>query len=395
MKGLTQQGMKNNFKIFLAALIFLSGYSNLAFAVYDSAKGGAVKTESLTSASSVQKVEVYKLEGRALITKSGTPEEKELKIGDEIEAGDRIFTEEGASISVSFDEDRLNTVTIPSGSEAVFTSLDPVSIRLKNGSVFSSVDGLAEGSTWEIATPVAVAAVRGTEFEVEYSESSGDFSTATYDDENEKKSSAVELKPVGGGEIVKIMEGRQLALPRGHELVPQLIQKMSPQKMERGKKFKEEIKAERKRVIERRKQDEANKGPQGPGGPNGPQNPGGPNSPEGQNRAPGHPNGNEFTVLKIQGERGRLKANDADGPIPVNQKNELRPPILENRKESGVIPKHLEKANRPVLKPVSQHNENKVIHTENALKVKNQPQRPAAVVPAQKAKNSAPKKKPN
>lgn len=271
--------MKN--KIVRAGLwsLVFSLFSVPAFALYDSGKGGAVKeTGSLTTMTTEQKVVVYKLSGTATIVKSGSPKEKELKIGDEIEAGDHVFTEKGASLSISFDERRLNTVSIPSGSEAVFTSLSPVSIRLKNGSVFSSVDGLAEGSTWEISTPAAVAAVRGTQFEVEYSESSGEFSAMTYDDDNEKKASAIELTPAAGGAPVKIAEGRQISFARGQVPTQNLIQKMSPDIIQRGKKFKEDVREDRRRFAEQKRKADQNNGPQNPGGPG---NTGGQNRPDG------------------------------------------------------------------------------------------------------------------
>ncbi len=343
------------------------------FAFYDSGKGGAVKAvESLTTVSADQKVVVYKLSGTAVITKSSSPKEAELKIGDEIQMGDRIFTEKGASLSISFDERRLNTVSIPSGSEAVFTSIKPVSIRLKNGSVFSSVDGLAEGSTWEVTTPAAVAAVRGTQFEVEYSEASGEFSAMTYDDDNDKKSSAVELKPVAGGEAVKITEGRQLSFARGQIPDQKFIQKLTTDRIQRGKKFKKEVAGERKRISEKKAKDETKNGPQGPGGPGAGNGPGG-----------------------AKGEKLPIQPNTFKPLEPLNNspnliQNRDVPQMPGTKAKEGLVPRPVDQRNLPGMPP---RNGNQMIQpSQRKPENQNRPQQPPAQ-PPQKRNVPPPKKK--
>ena len=124
---------------------------------------------------------VYELQGKALITPKGSPEEKILKVGDEIHIGDSVYTEKGASLSISFDSRKQNAVRIPAETKATFTSIEPTDIKLDDGSIFNVVNGLAAGSTWKITTPSAVAAVRGTVFLVRYEAANGQMYAATVD----------------------------------------------------------------------------------------------------------------------------------------------------------------------------------------------------------------------
>ena len=118
-------------KIFQVSVVALLAFAYTAQAFYDSGKGGEIKAAAVTTTEDTNpKAIVYKLEGTAVITKAGTPEEKKLKKGDEIGAGDSVSTHDGASLSIRFDAESLNTVTIPSGSKAVFKSISPVSVYL-------------------------------------------------------------------------------------------------------------------------------------------------------------------------------------------------------------------------------------------------------------------------
>ena len=312
---------------------------------YDSAKKEtlpSVQTDS-SSASSVTakskdgKAEVQAIEGKAVLIQSGNPVEKNIQIGDEISAGDSIYTQKGASVSINFDDQNLNTVKIPADSQVVFTSIEPTTLELKNGSVFSAVDGLPAGSTWKISTAAAVVAVRGTQFEVDYSESSGEFSTATYDDDNTSKESAVLVQAPAGGEAVQIIEGREMSFKRGQPLAQNLIKKMTPQRMQRGQKLRQETVQHRRKMIEQKKKRDNERGGQGPGGPGGPggKDPGEPRDGSAGNLAephnplkmknpnfPGHP---EMTPpLKGQHEQVKL-------PKPVNLVKPIeRKPLLQN-----------------------------------------------------------------
>lgn len=240
----------------------------------------AVETQTKTSAGSEEssdevdiekegKAIVDEIDGKAMLTKSGSPEETKIKVGDLISAGDSVYTDKGASLTISFDNEKLNTVKIPAESKAVFASLNPVEIKLENGSIFNSVDGLAEGSTWKVSTPAAIAAVRGTQFEVEYSETSGEFSTATFEDTNVAKASAVEIQAPSGGPPVQIKEGREMAFKRGQPFSLQAVKTISPERAQRGQKMMHAEVARRKEFVERKKERDLKKGADGPHGPGG------------------------------------------------------------------------------------------------------------------------------
>ncbi len=188
---------------------------------------------------------VYSVKGYAVITRQGSPIEKNLKAGDEIRAGDKVDAGKGAAVSIQFDHDLKNAVRIPAESRAVFESIEPTVIRLENGSLFSVVDGLAEGSTWKVSSPAAVAAVRGTVFIVRYGISNGDYFAATVDVPDDGKNSAIEISSLTDGGHVRITEGKALGLKKGEILGEQLIQNLNPESIKDASDFYSEILAER------------------------------------------------------------------------------------------------------------------------------------------------------
>jgi len=238
------------------------------------------KQEAATAAKSLSdgRASVDEVEGKAFLTKSGNPIQVRLKEGDVIAAGDSVYTEKGASLTISFDDEKLNVIKIPAENKAVFVSIEPTDIRLEDGSIFSAVDGLAEGSSWKVSTPAAVVAVRGTTFEVSYAADSGEFDAVTFEDEKTDKFSAVEIQSLQGGEAVRVVEGKQLSFVRGQAPRMDLVRAVAPDRAGRGTQMREKVQAQRERNKQvreerRKKLDEAvaqGNPPNGPGGPNQP-----------------------------------------------------------------------------------------------------------------------------
>ena len=350
-------------RFFQAVFIVMIGGANFlpqASGVYDSEhkEGSAAKTDQAAEASVAsdkdKKATVYDVEGKALISKKGSPAEKQLKVDDEIETGDSVYTKKGASISIAFDDEKLNTVKIPADGEAVFTSIEPTTIELKDGSIFNAFDGLAEGSTWKIVTPAAVAAVRGTQFEVEYSASSGEFSTATYDDTNESKSSAVEIQSPAGGESLRIVEGKEMSFKRGQPISQKLVKSLSPARIERSQKMRKEIIQQRKKPIERKNRKDQNMA-NGPGGPGG-------NKPNdsGENRQNNSSDGQAKHPLNAQSDKNKfkngIKSELVEMPLKFNKQNEYGEKVIlpnENRiKEQKLFPR----STAPIIKGIDRIN---------------------------------------
>lgn len=239
------------------------------------------KQEAEAAAKSLSdgKAIVDEVEGKAYLTQSGNPIQVRLKEGDAVEAGDSIYTEKGASLTLSFDDEKLNVIKIPAENKAVFVSIEPTDIRLEDGSIFSAVDGLEEGMSWKVSTPAAVVAVRGTTFEVSYSASTGDFDTATFEDEKTDKTSAVEIQSLQGGETVRVGEGKQLSFARGQAPRIDLVRAVAPERATRGLKMREKVNVRREenrqiREERRKKLDDAAAQGNPPNGPGGADQPG-------------------------------------------------------------------------------------------------------------------------
>lgn len=82
----------------------------------------------------------------------------------DIVAGQRIKTSSGASVELSFDENKENIARINDNSDVIITLGESEKIELLNGEIFSTIGNLPSGSSFEIKTPTAVAGVRGTEW---------------------------------------------------------------------------------------------------------------------------------------------------------------------------------------------------------------------------------------
>lgn len=258
------------------SLILLCSVFALPSAFADSARdalvdmgvsSGIQKTLQAETSLMDGKAYVYKVEGKAVLLKSGSPIEAQAKVGDLIQPGDKIFTEKNASVAIAFDYMKKNAVQIPSETQAVFNSIEPTDIQLEDGAVFSAVDGLVKGSSWKVTTPAAVAAVRGTVYLVSFEASNGDFFAATVDVPDDGKTSAIEIQPLDGKGEAFVPEGKEISLREGQEPSNEMVQDLKPEVVAEIKQFFEVLKSER---TEAEKDGGNNNGGSGPNGPSGP-----------------------------------------------------------------------------------------------------------------------------
>ena len=105
------------------------------------------------------KVEIVQSDGKA----------RPLNLKDIISKGDIIKT--GTRSQITFQIGNSTLVKIESGSRVKINSLQKsgyTEIDLKNGQILSKLKKIKKGTGYYIKTPIAVAAVRGTEFSVTY-----------------------------------------------------------------------------------------------------------------------------------------------------------------------------------------------------------------------------------
>lgn len=118
---------------------------------------------------------VKELVGDALLKKASSSRYDVLKINMLIMVGDEIATKNG-NVVIEFADG--STIRLEENSNLIFNKLShfgktgmvDTRLRLKNGSLTTDIPPLVKGSRYEIKTPSAVAAVRGTEFRLHTSE---------------------------------------------------------------------------------------------------------------------------------------------------------------------------------------------------------------------------------
>lgn len=124
------------------------------------------------------KAKIYNISGDVRVLKKGTglwlPAQKWMSF----EAGDKFRTGPDSYIELVYDDAYLNIARIDEKTLGEFRSIEPTDLFLSDGSVFNALDGLK--NSYQISTPVAVAAVRGTHFDVSYIAATGDFNVATF-----------------------------------------------------------------------------------------------------------------------------------------------------------------------------------------------------------------------
>lgn len=107
---------------------------------------------------------VFNLQGDVRILKSGSNQWLPLTRQFTLEPGDEIRTGNDAFVEIYYDAFFLNIARIGSDTLAEFRAIEPTDLFLSDGRIFSALDGLPRGSTYEVATPTSVAGVRGTSF---------------------------------------------------------------------------------------------------------------------------------------------------------------------------------------------------------------------------------------
>jgi len=119
-----------------------------------------------------QPASVISISGSAQIKRSGKTQFKVLKQNMQIRVGDEVTTRKG-NVLIEFAD--KSTIRLEEQSSLLFnrlshygkTGMVDTRLRLKQGKLSTEVTPLVKGSRYEISTPSAVAAVRGTQFRLE------------------------------------------------------------------------------------------------------------------------------------------------------------------------------------------------------------------------------------
>ncbi|MBI2094885.1 MAG: FecR domain-containing protein [Candidatus Omnitrophica bacterium] len=107
------------------------------------------------------------LEGSAVLTKGGITQS--LKVGDLLKAGDTVEVRSGY-LDLAYDTEWKNVTRILGKSKVKIRSIYPTQIGMERGGILAKLRRLPKGSTFEVQTPTATAAVRGSEYFTEHRE---------------------------------------------------------------------------------------------------------------------------------------------------------------------------------------------------------------------------------
>ena len=91
---------------------------------------------------------------------------EDVKVGDVFEKGDRVKTASNSRCNLVMDKEGKQIVGIFANSEIIVLLDKKEKFELVNAEVLFSLEGLPEGSTFEVKTPTAVCGVRGTGFKI-------------------------------------------------------------------------------------------------------------------------------------------------------------------------------------------------------------------------------------
>ena len=114
------------------------------------------------------KAAIMQMNGKVLVQNVGAATSHDAKIGENLVSGDKIETKDDGLVEIKLDNDNVINLKPKSTLTMVLLTSDPASGTYVNKFQTSSaklraiVEKMSSKSTFEIATPTAVAAVRGT-----------------------------------------------------------------------------------------------------------------------------------------------------------------------------------------------------------------------------------------
>jgi|GEM_PF-2775399 len=114
--------------------------------------------------------EVMMIKGSAYIRSSDSGERRPLSEGDLLKEGDTLEISGQSYVDLAFDAEWNNVGRVWGKAEIQIRSLFPTDLSMENGDLLARLKKLPEKSTFEVQTPTAIAAVRGSAFRVVHHE---------------------------------------------------------------------------------------------------------------------------------------------------------------------------------------------------------------------------------
>lgn len=155
-----------------------------------------------------------------------------------VHAGDKFDTGEGGEVDIAYDEYFMNVTHLKENTRAEILTVAPVNIRLEDGSVFNALDALKDNS-YQITTDMAVIAVRGTHFDVDYDSQAQQISAASLETSIPGHESRIYVydPSLSPETAVEVSENRQIDFRRGEPVAMDRIREVAPERREAGRKI--------------------------------------------------------------------------------------------------------------------------------------------------------------
>lgn len=122
-------------------------------------------------AGKVDVCQIVAIEGQVSIESSGSS--RGAVKGEYLEEGVTISTGSSSFVILAYDPAGKNLVQVGEKSTVKIVSIRPTDLALKTGELMAKLKNLGKGETFEISTPVCVAAVRGTAYSVNHAVTAG------------------------------------------------------------------------------------------------------------------------------------------------------------------------------------------------------------------------------
>ncbi len=117
---------------------------------------------------------ITSLQGNVNFYPASSPKQGYVAVsGLPLKSGDRIVTNAGSQAQIAFNGSGVVTLTPNSSFTVKALSQSKTSLFLGMGNIIAKFDHLLSGQNLQVQTPMAVAAIRGTEFGVGFSKASG------------------------------------------------------------------------------------------------------------------------------------------------------------------------------------------------------------------------------
>lgn len=117
--------------------------------------------------------EVMSLQGTAQVLKADGSK-ADLKQGDLLSAGDTVVVGDGSVVDIAYDKNWTNVTRLWAGTSVKIKSVFPTGLAMSKGDIFAKLGKLPAKSTFEIETPTAIAAVRGSAYRTKATETKTD-----------------------------------------------------------------------------------------------------------------------------------------------------------------------------------------------------------------------------